>query len=110
MSVEISTQSAGRKDDSGKLRWDLLPPDAMDKVIEVYGIGAGKYGDNNYLKGMKWSRVFAAMMRHSWKWWRGETYDQEDGQHHLSSVVWCALTLLTYELRTIGEDDRNKLV
>jgi len=99
----------GRKDDIGKPRYDLIPPDALELVAEVFKIGGVKYGDRNWEKGMAWGRVFRALMSHAWKWWRGETYDQEDGQHHLSSVVWCGLVLLAYDLRKLGTDDRNKL-
>lgn len=97
----------GVKFDDGKLRWDLLPPEAMDEVVRVYTIGAKKYADRNWEKGLTWGRVFSAMMRHAWAWWRGETHDPKDGQHHLSSVVWCALALMTYEIRKVGADDRK---
>lgn len=99
--------SEGRKDDTGKLRYDLIPPEALEELARVYTIGAKKYSDRNWEKGMSWGRVFAAMMRHSWAWLRGETNDPVDGQHHLSSVAWCAFTLLTYEVRKVGTDDRK---
>ena len=96
----------GKKHDLGKMRYDLIPAYPMERLAEVYTIGAAKYGDYNWLKGMKWGRIFAAMMRHAWAWWRGEACDQVDGQHHLASVVWCAMALMEYEHRDIGEDDR----
>lgn len=96
----------GRKDDGGKLRYDLIPSEALDALAFVYTVGAKKYDDNNWAKGMKWGRVFGAMMRHGWKWVRGESIDPEDGQHHLASVAWCAFTLFMYELKKVGEDDR----
>ena len=96
----------GKKHDVGKLRYDLIPVYPMERLAEVYTIGAAKYGDYNYLKGMKWGRIFAAMMRHAWAWWRGEIYDPVDGQAHLASVAWCAFALMEYQHRHIGEDDR----
>lgn len=101
--------SEGRKDDADKLRFDLIPPRPLELVAEVYTIGAKKYADRNWEKGLKWGRVFAAMMRHAWKWWRGEQRDP-DGQHHLASVVWCALALMEYELTHPELDDRPKAV
>ncbi len=98
----------GRKDDTGKLRWDLLPPYAMMKVVEVYTIGARKYADRNWEKGISFSRIFAAMMRHAWNYWAGQQKDPVDGQHHLASVVWCALALMTYEVTHPEMDDRPK--
>jgi hypothetical protein len=100
------TKEEGRKDDAGKARYDLIPGDAFDAVAKVFGLGAAKYESRNWEKGMRWGRVFAAMMRHAWAWWRGEKLDPENGQHHLASVAWCALALLAYDLRGIGEDDR----
>jgi hypothetical protein len=96
----------GRKDDAGKARYDLIPGDALDEIAKLYGLGAVKYADRDWERGMRWGRVFAAMMRHAWAWWRGEKLDPENGQHHLASVAWCALGLLSYELRGVGKDDR----
>ena len=100
--------TGGRKDDSGKLRWDLLPVRPMEEVVKVYTLGAKKYADRNWEKGISYCRIFGAMMRHAWAWFRGETYDQKDGQHHLASVVWCALALMQYERTRTEFDDRVK--
>ena len=101
----------GRKDDRGKNRLDLIPFDALWEVGSVYTMGAGKYADRNWEAGIKYGRVFSALLRHLFKWWIGEKYDQEDGQHHLSSVIWCGLTLLHYDLnppKYSQFDDRPK--
>ena len=94
------------KADQQKLRYDLIPPEAMEAVAERFTLGAGKYEPRNWEKGMNWSRVFAAMMRHVWKWWGGEDIDPEDGGHHLAAVIWCAMVLMTYVKRGSGTDDR----
>lgn len=95
----------GIKHDEGKERWDLLPP-SIEHVVEVYTIGARKYADDNWAKGMGYRRIFGAMMRHAWKWFWGETHDPQDGQHHLASVAWACLTLMHYEDEGVGKDDR----
>ena len=96
----------GKKFDEGKLRFDLIPVRPLERVAEVYTIGATKYEDENWRKGIRWSRIFGAMMRHAWAWKRGETHDPKDGQHHLASVVWTALTLMEYEETCPELDDR----
>ena len=106
--TQPSKSSLGRKDDGGKERFDLLPVYPLFKLAEVYTIGARKYADRNWEKGIPYGRVFAALMRHAWKWWRGEQNDPVDGQHHLSSVAWCAMTLMEYERTHPELDDRSK--
>ena len=34
---------SGIKWDENKLRWDLLPWDAIEKIVEIYSFGAAKY-------------------------------------------------------------------
>ena len=99
-------QLGGRKDDDGKLRYDLIPGYPLGQLAAVYTLGAGKYTDHNWRKGMRWGRLFAAMCRHAWAWWCGERLDPQDGQHHLASVAWIAFTLMEYEKYKLGEDDR----
>ena len=98
----------GRKDDDGKARFDLLPPDALWEVVRVYTAGAGKYGDRNWEKGIRYGRVFAAICRHAFSWWRGERADEETGIHHLAHAAWNCLALLAYELRGMEEFDDRK--
>lgn len=98
---------AGVKHDSGKARFDLLPVRPLQELATVYTIGAAKYADRNWEKGLAWGRVFAALMRHAWAWWGGEIHDPIDGQHHLASVAWCALALIEYETTHPELDDRG---
>lgn len=100
------TDSSGRKDDNGKLRLDLLPPELLFDVAEILTFGATKYGDRNWEQGMKWGRVFGAAMRHLWAWWSGEDKDAETGCSHLAHALCCVMFLSTYERRGIGHDDR----
>jgi hypothetical protein len=100
---------SARKDDGGKLRYDLIPTEALDELARVYTIGAAKYADNNWRQGgLKFGRIFGAMMRHAWAWWRGERDDPQDGQHHLASVAWCAFSLIVLERERVDDDDRWK--
>lgn len=92
--------------DAGKLRWDLLPAE-FEEVIKVYTVGAAKYADRNWEKGMSWGRVVGSLFRHVWKFYfRKETIDEETGCHHMALAAWNAIALLTYDLRKVGTDDR----
>lgn len=96
----------GRKDDTGKLPWHLLPPELMTGVATVLQFGAAKYSERNWERGMAWSRVFSALMRHMWAWWRGEKADPETGYSHLWHAGCCLAFLIAYEQRQVGTDDR----
>lgn len=99
----------GVKYDGGKLRYDLIAPEALEGLAKVYTIGAKKYGDRNWEAGILFSRVFSAMERHSWAWWAGEEFDP-DGQHHLDSVMWNAATLRAFVARGMSKfDDRPRI-
>ncbi len=97
------------KQDDDKLRYDLIPPGALEELARVYTIGAKKYGDYNWEGGMCWGRVVAALYRHLEAWRQGRVVDPEDGQHPLASVAWCAFTLMEYQRRRLGFDDRGCL-
>lgn len=99
--------SEGRKDDGGKLRYDLLPPDALAELVRVYTVGSAKYGEYNWSKGISFSRIFGAAMRHLWAWWRGEENDPDDGLPHLAHAAWNCMTLVAFSKRGMGHlDDR----
>lgn len=98
--------SGGTKSDEGKLPFDLLPVRPLEQLVAAYQVGADKYGPNSWRRGIVFSLVFAAMMRHAWAWWRGEKFDLEDGQHHLASVASSALILIELERTAPGCDDR----
>ena len=95
----------GRKDE----RFDLFPFDALEELARVYGVGARKYADDNWLKGYAWRLSSGAMLRHIAKWCMGEDRDAETGCLHLAHAAWHCLTLVTFELRHLGTDDRAKV-
>lgn len=101
--------SGGLRSDAGKNRLDLIPPEWIEGIGEVLTFGANKYDDRNWEKGMKWGRTFAPLMRHGWKFWRGEQKDEESNLHHMLHVAVNALFLYTYDKHELGEDDRGKL-
>ena len=103
------TASVGLRLDAGKPRMDLLPPEAMIALAELYEVGSRKYAERNWEKGMPWGKCFACMMRHAWKWMAGEDHDDETGCHHMIHVAWNAIAIFVYARRGIGKDDRPGL-
>lgn len=92
----------GMKYDTGKLRWDLVQPLAVNEYIRVLTYGANKYAPNSWqrLKDCK-GRYFAALLRHVWDWWRGEDLDKESGIHHLAHAMCNVAFLLEPELEKL---------
>ena len=106
--MEQHATALGSKYDGKKSRYDLIPPYPLEQLARIYTFGAQKYSDRNWEKGMKWGRIFAAMMRHAWAFWRGEDKDSETGIHHLASVAFCAFALMEYGRTHKELDDRGK--
>lgn len=98
---------AGRKDDAGKPRMDLIAPEFMAVTAQVLAYGVVKYQARNWERGMSWGRCFGALMRHLWAWWGGERIDPESGLPHLGHAACCLMFLVAYEARGIGKDDRK---
>lgn len=86
------SEQNGRKDDAGKLRWELMPWHQLEDVVKVLQFGASKYGDYNWMKvEHAKARYFAAAIRHLMAWWHNETKDEESGLPHLAHAACCLL-------------------
>lgn len=96
--------------DSNKLRLDLIPAEWIIELGRVKTVGAAKYEDNNWAKGMKYSRAIGAALRHLYKWILGGKIDPETGCHHLAHAAWNCLALMSWEMYGLNDkyDDRQK--
>ena len=99
----------GQKYDSGKQRYDLIPPYALEEFVKVLTVGAKKYADENWriVPNAK-KRYFAALNRHIWAIKRGETVDKEDGLHHFAHALCCLFFLLEFELDSNADAVQQK--
>lgn len=104
--AEPERNDEGVKFDQGKLRMELLPPDALEALARILTDGAVKYNERNWEKGMSWSRPYAALLRHLLAFWRGQDIDPESGHPHLWHVLCNAVFLTSYQIRSAGKDDR----
>jgi hypothetical protein len=98
----------GVKFDADKPRTDLLSPIALIKISEVLTYGANKYTDNNWRKGMYWSRCLGACLRHLFAYLGGQDNDPETGLSHLAHAGCCIMFLLEYEETRREYDDRYR--
>ena len=93
---------------ASKPRLELVPWPAINEIAEVLTYGAKKYDANNWCRGARWGRYFAALCRHIFAWWGGEDKDPETGYSHLAHAGCCLVFLMEYQRNGWGEDDRFK--
>lgn len=91
-----------------KPRLELVPWESVAEIAEVLTFGAEKYGANNWCRGARWGRYFAALCRHIFAWWSGQDKDPETGKSHLAHAGCCLLFLMEYQRNRWGSDDRFK--
>jgi hypothetical protein len=88
----VGLKKEGRKDDSGKLPYELLPFSVIDDIVKVQQFGAKKYGPNNWQKVKNGKRRYiAAALRHISQFQQGERNDIGDSNlPHLAHAL-CSL-------------------
>ena len=83
---------AVRDTNEGKIRWDLLPIEALKRAAIHYPDGAKKYDDNNWKLGIPTGRFIESTCRHWAQYQLGET-----GEDHLSAVIFNVLGIIWNE-------------
>lgn len=106
--IDFHNSDVAVKDDSEKVRFDLVPINALTDIARVFSFGAKKYSDFNWKKGkgMEWHRLFSACLRHLNSFWDGEDYDKESKFHHVAAAGCNIMMLLSLILDEHGVDDR----
>lgn len=107
---QVEASDVAVRFDKGKVPWRLFMWDAAQEVVNVLDMGAEKYSERNWEKGMKWSRCYDSAQRHLYSWFqKRENNDKESGLNHLAHAAWNILVLLAYQLRGgkhLENDDR----
>lgn len=93
------------KKDTGKPPCDLLSPIALLEVSRVLAFGAKKYASHNWRKGLPFSKVIAAIMRHVYRRMCGEVIDPETGLSHAAAIMCEAMFLTEFEITMPDRDD-----
>lgn len=101
---------AGLKADAEKPPVELLDPYAMEQVARVLAFGAIKYSRENWRGGIRYTRLYAAAIRHLWAILRGEDTDPESGLPHAAHAMCCCMFLCWMMKHRTDLDDRWKQV
>ena len=91
-----SPYSEGRKDDQAKVRADLYSGVAYLATCRGLTYGVAKYAAWNWAKGIQYSRVYGALLRHLFAWFAGQEKDPESGLSHLDHAGCCLMFLQHY--------------
>ena len=89
-------EDSGKKFDEDKNRLDLIPPAATEGIGLVLTFGSKKYAPYNWTKGIKYSKILAAIKRHLLAIEYGEDTDEESGLLHIDHIACNAAFLQTY--------------
>ncbi|MCK5017969.1 MAG: hypothetical protein KAS32_13010, partial [Candidatus Peribacteraceae bacterium] len=97
----------GLRFNKDKLRYDLLHPQALKGITKVMTLGAKKYAERNWERGMKWSDVVQSLERHLAAFKAGEDFDSETGELHIDHLQCNAHFLSAYYKIFPQGDDRQ---
>ena len=100
----------GVKNDSEKIRVDLVPTLSVIAAARAFTFGARKYSPWNWLKGLEWLRLYGAVLRHMLAWFMGERQDPESGLHPLDHALASLMMLQVHDELQLGKDDRPQVL
>ena len=87
-------EKGGFKEKAGKLRFELVPLEALEGIIRVLEYGANKYKDDNWkIVPNAINEYRGALLRHMAKMQAGEEYDKESGLRHVDHIATNAMFL-----------------
>ncbi len=93
---EDVSEEDGLKFDADKIRYDLLSPSSLRGTTSVLTIGAKKYSERNWEKGLEFGRLYRGALGHMLDWFDGEELDPESGLNHLHHAACCIHFLQHY--------------
>lgn len=98
--------SGGTKNDNGKVPLSILTKESLYAEARAFEYGAKKYSRHNYKKGLEWSRIIDACLRHVTAFNSKEDFDKESSLNHLWHAKACLAMLIYYYENKVGKDDR----
>ena len=87
-----------------KLRYDLIPADALKEVARVLALGEEKHKGNNFRDvHLEHNQHIASAFRHGEAYRGGERVDPEMGTHHLAHRIVRDLYQLQIDMEELSE-------
>jgi len=104
--TEMPAHTSGAKRERMGERYDLFPFEGIEAYSRVAEFGARKYAAWNWSAGLPRMQIAASLIRHTFKYMRGEDIDADSGLPHTDHIVWNAIALCHHHDHGI-EDDRR---
>ena len=104
----MEKKERGIKDMDGKIRYDLIPPEALLELARVYTNGASKYGDHNVEKGIPVHECIGAIERHIARLKMGQDLSPRHYTHEAAHAAFWCFTLISQYYRGLEVEDRRK--
>ena len=96
MTNKTVLETGAEKDLTGKLRFDLIPPEVLESYAAVLTLGAKKYADRNWEKGIPASVCIGSLMRHLSEFLQGKLINTNDGDlMHVEHMLFWVAALVT---------------
>lgn len=103
----MTTKATGVKFDNEKPMIAYIPAEALLEEAKVWSFGAKKYGMWNWSKGLAYTRIVSALLRHTIEIMKGNDVDEESGQLHAAHIRCCAgMLIYFYQQKREDLDDR----
>jgi hypothetical protein len=83
---------AMREPSTNKGAYELVSPFALERIAIWYELGARKYADRNWEKGIPFNRLIQSAIRHLIRWMKGDR--EED---HLAAVCWNVMAMMHFQ-------------
>lgn len=88
---------SGMKDEQGKPTFEYMSPASVGAGNRAHAYGDEKYDRGNWRKGIKYTKLLNALMRHTWARLQGEEFDPESGLRHTDHIMANANMIAHYE-------------
>ena len=100
-----SNQYAGSKPGEMEPRFDLIPVEPLTRLARRYSLGASKYGENNWKKGMPTSVIYNHIVAHLTNWnEHRDTKSRINDDDDLAAVAWGVMALMYFEKNSNGSE------
>jgi hypothetical protein len=89
----MTSENGGMREPStGKGAYELVSPFALERIAVWYELGARKYADRNWEKGIPFGRLIQSGLRHMIRWMKGDR-----SEDHLAAVCWNVMAMMHFE-------------